>query len=83
MCPMNQGKSFGVRNSINVNKAGSATVNQVSCQKGESDAGSGGRQVMNSSAPNGLKRHPIIGLIDEWILWLEETKIKIMKMKHQ
>ena len=35
------------------------------CQKGESDAGSGGRQVMNSSAPNGLKRHPIIGLIDE------------------
>jgi len=23
----------------------------------------------------------IIGLIDEWIAWLEETKLKIMKMK--
>ena len=23
----------------------------------------------------------IIGLIDEWIAWLEDTKLKIMKMK--
>ena len=28
-----------------------------------------------------VDKNKIIGLIDEWILWLEETKTKIMKMK--
>ena len=28
-----------------------------------------------------VDKNKIIGLIDEWILWLEETKLKIMKMK--
>ena len=28
-----------------------------------------------------VDKKKIIGLIDEWILWLEETKLKIMKMK--
>ena len=30
---------------------------------------------------NDVDKNKIIGLIDEWILWLEETKLKIMKMK--
>tara|TARA_A100001015_G_scaffold254439_1_gene295215 strand:- start:497 stop:763 length:267 start_codon:yes stop_codon:yes gene_type:complete len=28
-----------------------------------------------------VDKNKIIGLIDEWIAWLEETKLKIMKMK--
>ena len=28
-----------------------------------------------------VDKNKIIGLIDEWIQWLEETKTKIMKMK--
>ena len=28
-----------------------------------------------------VDKNKIIGLIDEWITWLEETKLKIMKMK--
>ena len=28
-----------------------------------------------------VDKNKIIGLIDEWIQWLEETKLKIMKMK--
>ena len=28
-----------------------------------------------------VDKNKIIGLIDEWILWLEDTKLKIMKMK--
>ena len=39
--------------------------------------------VLTSSIFNikDVDKNKIIGLIDEWILWLEETKIKIMKMK--
>ena len=28
-----------------------------------------------------VDKNKIIGLIDEWITWLEDTKLKIMKMK--
>ena len=28
-----------------------------------------------------VDKNKIIGLIDEWIAWLQETKLKIMKMK--
>ena len=28
-----------------------------------------------------VDKNKIIGLIDEWIQWVEETKLKIMKMK--
>ena len=28
-----------------------------------------------------VDKNKIIGLIDEWIAWLEDTKLKIMKMK--
>ena len=35
------------------------------CKNGERDAGSGRREVKNSSTPNRLEWHPIIGLIHE------------------
>ena len=28
-----------------------------------------------------VDKNKIIGLIDEWIAWLQETRLKIMKMK--